>query len=108
MTNTDTKSVSNIKERDFVSFFDNGKHIKGVVTKVDDLTIEVEATSRYIQKDDFWQLYQMVYTYVVPKKDITIEKCKCDRVIHETIERDNGNGFFDSAFCPDCYWDCVS
>jgi len=105
---TETKTLPELNEREFVSFFDNGKQIRGVITKVDNQTVEVEATSRYVKKDDFWQLYQMVYTYVVPKKDITIEKCNCDRIIYETIERDNGNGFFDSAFCPDCYWDCIS
>ena len=101
------KDYKELQEGSYVSFSYGNKKIKGVVTKISEQSIEVDATSRYVKKDDFWQLYTNIYSYYVPINKITIEKCNCERVIHSDFINDRG-GITNAANCPDCYWDCVS
>ena len=91
----------------YVSFNYGNKNMKGVITKITEKSIEVDATSRYVKKDNFWQLYKTIYAYYVPKNHIKIEKCECERIMHSDFISDRG-AVVNSAYCPDCYWDCVS
>ena len=106
MNNTLQKDSVNIGS--FVEFKYNNTTLRGVVTnRISDKVLEVEVTSKLIKKENFYRLYMSVPVYDVTENCITVIKCDCDRVIHETILSDRGH-YFESAFCPDCYWDCVS
>jgi len=103
-----TLQKDSIKIGSFVEFKANNTTLRGVVTNgISDQVVEVEVTSKLIKKENFYKLYESIPVYHVKKEILTVVKCDCDRVIHETILSDRGH-YFESAFCPDCYWDCVS
>jgi len=103
-------TIERIGKMDFVQWLDNGKFYRGVIDKTQgesDNFFQVIATSRYIQKDDYFKLYESEWIWTIHKEELEHLKCDCSRVIFETIKSDRGN-YFNSAFCPDCHWDCVS
>tara|TARA_R100001460_G_scaffold32709_1_gene64101 strand:+ start:29 stop:349 length:321 start_codon:yes stop_codon:yes gene_type:complete len=106
MNNTLTKDSVQIGS--YVEFKDKNNTYRGVVTnRTSEVVVEVDVTSRLIKGENFYKLYTNIPVYDVPRNIITVIKCNCDRVFHETILSDRGH-YFESAFCPDCFWDCVS